>query len=238
MDENLAHCSYEAGILEDPNTSPPKDMWKLTVDPIDAPNEPEDVTIDFEKGIPVKITSESQKPATDATALFLEANRLARKHGVGRIDIVENRFIGLKSRGCYETPGLTILRNAHIDLEGLTLDREIRALRDQFVTVGYSKILYNGLYFSPEREFLEASIKESQKTVNGQVRLRLYKGNCIVLGRSSQTEKLYDESESSMDEIGSFEPVETGGFIKVQAIRLKKYGQAKQERGEDLVFRR
>ena len=233
MDENLAHCSYEAGILEDPNTTPPTDMWKLTSDPItQAPDEPEDVVIEFEKGLPVSLTAKSVKKTTAPLDIFLAANTLARKHGVGRIDIVENRFIGLKSRGCYETPGLTILRNAHIDLEGLTLDREIRALRDQFVTVSYSKILYNGLYFSPEREFLEASIQESQKTVNGQVRLRLYKGNCIVLGRSSQTEKLYDESESSMDEIGSFEPSETGGFIKVQAIRLKKYGQMKAEKGE------
>ena len=237
MDENLAHCSYEAGILEDPDTEPPADMWKLTADPLtNAPDEPEDVTIDFEKGIPVKITSKSQN-ATEPTALFLAANALARKHGVGRIDIVENRFIGLKSRGCYETPGLTILRNAHIDLEGLTLDREIRALRDQFVTIGYSRILYNGLYFSPEREFLEASIIESQKPVNGTVRLKLYKGNCIVIGRSSKTSKLYDASESSMDEIGSFEPSETGGFIKVQAIRLKKYGEAKKEEGVDLVKR-
>lgn len=233
MDENLAHCSYEAGILEDPNTTPPNDMWKLTSDPItQAPNEPEDVVIEFEKGLPVSLTAKSVKKTTAPLDIFLAANTLARKHGVGRIDIVENRFIGLKSRGCYETPGLTILRNAHIDLEGLTLDREIRALRDQFVTVSYSKILYNGLYFSPEREFLEASIKESQKSVNGQVRLRLYKGNCIILGRSSETEKLYDESESSMDEIGSFEPSETGGFIKVQAIRLKKYGQMKAEKGE------
>ena len=133
------------------------------------------------------------------------------------------------SRAAAETPGLTILRNAHIDLEGLTLDREVRALRDQFVTVNCSKILYNGLFFPPEREYFEASIKESQKSVNGQVRLRLYKINCIVLGRSSKTEKLYDASESSMDEIGTFEPVETGGFIKVLAIRLKKYGQKKQE---------
>lgn len=235
MDENLAHCSYEAGILEDPNTTPPTDMWKLTSDPItQAPDEPEDVVIEFQKGLPVSLTAKSVKKTTAPLDIFLAANTLARKHGVGRIDIVENRFIGLKSRGCYETPGLTILRNAHIDLEGLTLDREIRALRDQFVTVNYSKILYNGLYFSPEREFLEASITESQKSVNGQVRLRLYKGNCIVLGRSSQTEKLYDESESSMDEIGSFEPSETGGFIKVQAIRLKKYGLMKAEKGERL----
>ena len=235
MDENLAHCSYEAGILENPDTEPPRDMWKLTADPMSAPNEPEDVTIEFEKGLPVKITSSSQGTKTKPTELFLAANALARKHGVGRIDIVENRFIGLKSRGCYETPGLTILRLAHMDLEGLTLDREIRALRDQFVTIGWSRVLYNGLFFSPEREFLEASIVESQKSVNGQVRLRLYKGNCIVIGRSSQTEKLYDESESSMDEIGSFEPVESGGFIKVQAIRLKKYGQMKIERGEKLL---
>jgi len=235
MDENLAHCSYEAGILEDPNTSPPEDMWKLTVDPItQAPDEPEDVTIQFEKGIPVKISSKSQGEKTDPTSLFLAANALARKHGIGRIDIVENRFIGLKSRGCYETPGLTILRMAHIDIEGLTLDREIRALRDQFVTIGWSRILYNGLYFSPEREFLESSIVESQKQVNGEVRLKLYKGNTIVLGRSSKTSKLYDMSESSMDEIGSFEPSETGGFIKVQAIRLKKYGEAKKEAGERL----
>lgn len=238
MDENLAHCSYEAGILEDPNMSPPADMWKLTADPIvNAPNEPEDVTIDFEKGIPVKISS-TTVTASDPTQLFLAANQLARKHGVGRIDIVENRFIGLKSRGCYETPGLTILRTAHIDLEGLAMDREIRALRDQFVTIGYSRILYNGLYFSPEREFLEASIVESQKPVNGQVRLKLYKGNCFVVGRSSKTSKLYDMEESSMDEIGSFEPSETGGFIKVQAIRLKKYGEAKKDAGEDLVARK
>lgn len=235
MDENLAHCSYEAGILEDPDTSPPSDMWKLTADPIlSAPNEPEDVVIEFEKGIPVKLTSPSTGTQTDPTELFLAANALARKHGVGRIDIVENRFIGIKSRGCYETPGLTILRNAHIDIEGLTLDREVRALRDQFVTISYSRVLYNGLYFSPEREFLESSIIASQKSVNGQVRLRLYKGNTIVLGRSSKTEKLYDEQESSMDEIGSFEPNETGGFIKVQAIRLKKYGQMKAEKGERL----
>lgn len=116
----------------------------------------------------------------------------------------------------------------------MTLDREVRALRDQFVTFNWSRILYNGLWFSPEREFLQSSIIESQKSVNGQVRLRLYKGNCIVLGRSSQTERLYDASESSMDEIGSFEPIEAGGFIKVQAIRLKKYGQSKAEKGERL----
>jgi len=234
MDENLAHCSYEAGILEDPDVTPPKDMWKLSVDPEDAPAQPEDFTLHFEKGLPIGLETENGGFVTDPLDLFLGVNSIARKHGVGRIDIVENRFIGLKSRGCYETPGLTCLRAAHIDLEGLVLDREVRALRDQFVTFNYAKILYNGLYFSPEREFLEEAIISSQKTVNGKVRCRCYKGSFTVLGRSSKTEKLYDMSESSMDEIGDFAPSETTGFISVQAIRLKKYGLKKQESGEAL----
>lgn len=231
MDENLAHCSYEAGILEDPDVTPPEDMWKLTADPLQAPAQPEYFTLHFDKGLPVKLEytdskSQQAKVATDSLELFLTANAIARRHGVGRIDIVENRFIGLKSRGCYETPGLTCLRAAHLDLEGLVLDREVRALRDQFITYNFAKILYNGLYFSPEREFISAAIPASQKSVNGQVRCRVYKGSFAVLGRSSQTEKLYDMSESSMDELGStFEPVDTTGFISVQAIRLKKYGQ-------------
>jgi len=233
MDENLAHCSFEAGILEDPDMTPEDDMWKLTVNPLDAPDKPEDFTVVFEKGIPTKLIING-KTVTGSLELFLEANAIARRHGVGRIDIVENRFIGLKSRGCYETPGLTILRSAHIDIEGLVMDREVRALRDQFVTFNYAKILYNGLYFSPEREFLEESIIASQKNVNGQVRCRVYKGSFSVLGRSSDTEKLYDASESSMDEIGAFEPSDTTGFISVQAIRLKKYGAAKAEKGERL----
>ena len=143
MDENLAHCSYEAGILEDPDTTPPADMWKLTADPTQAPDQGQDFTLFFEKGLPVKLIYEEdgqKKTVTDSVELFLTANAIARKHGVGRIDIVENRFIGLKSRGCYETPGLTMLRSAHIDLEGLVLDREVRALRDQFVTFNYAKV--------------------------------------------------------------------------------------------------
>jgi len=235
MDENLAHCSYEAGILEDPNTTPPEDMWKLTTDPTKAPDQPEDFTVHFEKGLPVKLEHSGGKVATDAVDLFLTANALARKHGVGRIDIVENRFIGLKSRGCYETPGYTMLRAAHIDLEGLVMDREVRALRDQFVTFNYAKLLYNGLYFSPEREFLEDSIVSSQKSVNGAVRCRAYKGMFSVLGRWSETEKLYDESESSMDEIGDFAPSDTTGFISVNAIRLKKFGKKMEEEGRSLV---
>ncbi|TKA73413.1 Argininosuccinate synthase [Cryomyces minteri] len=236
MDENLAHCSYEAGILEDPDTTPPEDMWKLTVDPMKAPDTPEDFTLFFKAGLPVKLVySEkgSQKTVEDPLELFLAANAIARRNGVGRIDIVENRFIGLKSRGCYETPGLSCLRSAHIDLEGLVLDREVRALRDQLVTFNYAKILYNGLYFSPEREYLEDCIVASQKSVN--VRCRCYKGSFTVLGRSSETEKLYDASESSMDEIGDFAPSDTTGFISVQAIRLKKYGKKMEEMGQSLV---
>jgi len=237
MDENMAHCSYEAGILEDPNVTPPEDMWKLTVDPTKAPDAPEDFTIHFKKGLPVKLDYESGKSVTEPVELFLTANAIARRHGVGRVDIVENRFIGLKSRGCYETPGLTMLRAAHIDIEGLVLDREVRALRDQFTTFNYAKILYNGLYFSPEREFLEDSITSSQKTVNGSVRCRAYKGMFSVIGRWSDTEKLYDESESSMDEIGDFAPQDTTGFISVNAIRLKKYGNKMEEEGRSLVKR-
>ncbi|CAD6576518.1 MAG: argininosuccinate synthetase [Alectoria sarmentosa] len=189
MDENLAHCSFEAGILENPDTT-----WKLTVDPLKAPDEPTDFTLEFTKGIPTRLEfheNGEKKTVTDSVLLFLTTNAIAKRNGVGRIDILENRFVGLKSRGCYETPGLTCLRSAHIDLEGLTLDREVRALRDQFVTFNYSRILY-------------------------------------------KTEKLYDENESSMDEIGDFAPSETGGFIGVQAIRLKKYGSMKLDAGEKM----
>lgn len=231
-DENLAHISFEAGILEDPDTTPPKDMWKLTVDPLDAPNTPEDFTVHFELGIPTKITYEGGKTVTEPVALFEVANKIARRNGVGRIDIVENRFIGIKSRGCYETPGLTILRTAHIDLEGLVLDREVRAIRDNFVTPTFSRILYNGLYFSPEGEYTRALIAPSQISVNGQVRVRAYKGSLTILGRSSETEKLYDATEASMDELTDFDPTDTTGFIAVMSIRVKKYGDAKIAKGE------
>ena len=234
MDENLAHCSYEAGILEDPNTTPPDDMWKLTTSPASAPSQPEDFTVTFEAGKPTKLTTSSGTTTNGPLELFLAANALARRHGIGRIDIVENRFIGIKSRGCYETPGLTILWVAHMDLEGLTLDREVRALRDQFATVGWSRCLYNGLYFSPEREYLERAVVAAQEGVTGQVRCRAFKGHVSILGRSSETANLYDMSESSMDEIGAFEPSDTTGFIAVQAIRLKKYGAMKADKGERL----
>lgn len=234
MDENLAHCSYEAGILEDPNITPPADMWKLTDSPLNAPNTPEEFTLSFEKGIPSKLVTPSNQTVTGSLDIFTTLNAIGRKHGIGRVDIVENRFIGIKSRGCYDSPAMTILRAAHVDLEGLVLDREVRSLRDQFVTFTWSKLLYNGLYFSPEREFIEKSVVASQDTVNGTVRLCAYKGAVSVLGRYSETEKLYSAEESSMDTLTDFSPVDTTGFIGISKIRLAKYGQAKADAGESL----
>ncbi|KAJ7308517.1 argininosuccinate synthetase [Mycena albidolilacea] len=231
-DENLFHISYEAGILEDPNTTPPTDMWKLTTALEDAPQKPESISIEFAAGLPTKLTvPDAGKTYTDAVEIFDALNALGRTHGIGRIDIVENRFIGVKSRGCYESPGATILRAAHVDLEGLTLDRNVRALRDQFVTIELSRILYNGHFFTPEREFIVSAIPASQRTVNGLVRLKLYKGNVVVEGRES-SEGLYDERQSSMDEMGGFEPTDTTGFIQIQSIRIKKWAQANIRRRE------
>lgn len=231
-DENLFHISYEAGILEDPNTTPPDDMWKLTASPENAPTEPERIAIEFKEGLPVKVVvPKDAKEYTDAVDIFNVLNALARKHGIGRIDIVENRFIGVKSRGCYESPAATILRVAHMDLEGLTLDRNVRALRDQFTTIALSRILYNGHFFSPEREFITSSIPSSQRTVNGIVRLKLYKGNTVVEGRESN-EGLYDAAQSSMDELGGFEPTDTTGFIAIESIRIKKWAQSKLAKGQ------
>jgi argininosuccinate synthase len=230
-DENLFHISYEAGILEDPNTTPPDDMWKLTTSLQDAPAEPEQLSIEFKAGLPVKVVIANQTPLTDPVDIFLALNAVARKHGVGRIDIVENRFIGVKSRGCYESPAATILRVAHMDIEGLTLDRNVRALRDQFVTIELARILYNGHFFTPEREFVTSAIPASQRTVNGTVRLKLYKGNVVVIGRYSD-EGLYDEHQSSMDELGGFEPTDTTGFIQIESIRIKKWGQANARKGQ------
>ncbi|EHK18551.1 uncharacterized protein TRIVIDRAFT_78160 [Trichoderma virens Gv29-8] len=234
QDENLVHTSFESGVLEKPELEPPADLWTRTVDPRDAPDEPLKFSIHFEKGIPVKLEVGTET-TTGSLELFKAVNKIGHDHGVGRVDIVESRFIGLKSRGCYDTPGLTILRLAHIDLEGLTLDSHVRRLRDQFVTTEWSRCLYNGMYFSPEREFLENSITFSQKGVNGKVNMMVYKGSAYVIGRSSETSNLYSETEASMDTLEGFSPEDTSGFIAIQAIRLKKYGAQKIIDGEPLT---
>ncbi|KAK5993768.1 Argininosuccinate synthase [Cladobotryum mycophilum] len=232
MDDNLVHCSYESGILEDPDHTPPKDLWTRTVDPVDAPDKPEEFTIKFEKGIPVSVIT-ANKEETDSLELFKLLNKIGHDHGVGRIDIVEDRFVGLKSRGCYDTPGLTIARLAHIDLEGICLDARVRRIRDG-LTMEWSHCLYNGMYFSPEREFLDNSIQFAQRNVNGQVRLLAYKGNVYTLGRSSTTSNLYSETAASMDSLEGFSPMDTSGFIAIQAIRLESYGLQKIKDGEPL----
>ncbi|CAG9943521.1 unnamed protein product [Clonostachys rosea f. rosea IK726] len=214
MDENIVH-------LEDPNTAPPKNMWKMTVDPIDAPDKPYHFSIDFEKGIPVKVTTEDGTVATESVELYKLLNKIGHD--------------GLKSRGCYDSPAATILRLAHIDLEGLTLDSKVRELRDTFVTTAWSRQLYNGMYFSPEREFTEKSIVAAQDGVNGTVKLMAYKGNAYTVGRSSETSNLYSEEDASMDSLDTFSPLDTTGFIAIQAIRLKKYGEAKIASGNSLI---
>ncbi|KFH48117.1 Argininosuccinate synthase-like protein [Hapsidospora chrysogenum ATCC 11550] len=235
MDENVVHCSYEAGILEDPDHTPPDELWKMTISPMQAPDKPYHFTIDFEKGIPVKVTTEDKKEVTEAVELFKLLNKIGHDNGVGRIDIVENRFTNLKSRGCYDTPGLTIARLAHLDLEGLVMDARVRELRDQFVTTSWSRQLYNGMYFSPEREFIENSILHSQEVVNGKVRMMAYKGNVYVIGRSSETSNLYSEDDASMDSLDTFTPQDSTGFININAMRLKKYGEARIAQGKPLT---
>ncbi|KAF4944352.1 hypothetical protein FSARC_14700 [Fusarium sarcochroum] len=221
MDDNLAHCSYEAGVLEDPDVTPPEDMWTRTVSPLQAPDTPLDLTVHFEKGIPVKVEVPSTKTtSTDSVELFRLLNSLGKEHGVGRIDIVESRFIGLKSRD--DSPCMTILRLAKLSIESLTLDGRVRTLRDN-LSKQWSEILYNGMYFSPEQAFLQPSLEHAVQRVNGEVRLRLYKGQVYCLGRKSP-EILYSEEDASMDSLTTFDPSETTGFIAIQAIRLKKYG--------------
>lgn len=233
MDENLVHCSYEAGILEDPSLPPPDNVWVMTKSPKEAPEAPQEFSIHFDKGIISKVVV-GDEVVTDSVAAFKRLNQIGYEHGIGRVDIVENRFIGLKSRGCYDTPGLTIARLAHIDLEGLVMDSRVRELRDQFTSLAYAKILYNGFYFSPEREFVENSIVFSQRNVTGEVKLAAYKGNAYVLGRSSNASNLYSEQDASMDSLEGFSPMDTTGFIAIQAIRLKKFGQQKIIDGEPL----
>jgi len=223
MDENLLHCSYEAGVLENPAKSPPENMFHVCKNLDETKTSKDQLRISFAGGIPSKIESLTDGTVVEgALEMFKYLNKLGAEHGIGRIDMVENRFVGMKSRGCYETPGLTILRTAHIDLEGLTMDREVRRMKQQ-LSLQFADKVYNGFWFSPEMEFLINAISFSQKYVNGDVDVTLFKGNCRVNCRRSET-SLYNEELASMDVEGSqYDAADADGFIKINAVRLRAY---------------
>ena len=217
MDANLLHISYEGGVLEDPGTEPDEDMWRWTVSPEDAPDEPQTIEIAYQHGDAVAVDGESLSPAGVIRVL----NEIGGRHGIGRSDIVENRFIGMKSRGCYETPGGTLLLKAHRAMESITLDREVTHLRDELMP-RYARMIYNGFWWSPERRVLQALIDESQNVVNGSVSLKLYKGGVQVVARSSATDSLYDADIVTFDEDGgAYEQSDATGFIRLNALRLR-----------------
>jgi len=218
-DENVMHRSYEAGLLEDPDAAPPGDMFKLTRALEDTPDTPERIVVRFTDAMPVAVERlEDGTVITDPVELLGYLNQIGGKHGIGRIDIVENRFVGIKSRGVYETPGGTILHAALRDLEGIAMDREVRRLRDM-LSPRFAEIIYNGFWFSPEMDFIEAAFRKSSELIDGQVRLRLFKGNVIVEGRSSPS-SLYDQDLSSMDIPGGYDQEDARGFIRINALRL------------------
>ncbi|MDG2307410.1 MAG: argininosuccinate synthase [Candidatus Binatia bacterium] len=214
-DRNLLHMSFEGGILEDPWREPYDDMFVMTKSPQEAPAEPEYVEIDYEAGDAVAVNGERLSPA----ALLAKLNELGGKHGVGRIDIVENRYVGMKSRGVYETPGGTILYLAHQAVESLTLDREAMHLRDSLVP-RYADMVYNGFWFAPEREMLQALVDESQKPVTGTARMKLYRGNVSIVGRKA-ARSLYDADIASFDEAGGYQQSDATGFISLTGLRLR-----------------
>lgn len=214
-DRNLLHISYEGGILEDPWLEPYSDMFMLSVSPEQAPDKAEYVEIDYEAGNPVAINGERLSPA----ALLAKANELGGKHGVGRVDLVENRYVGMKSRGVYETPGGTILHVAHRAVESLTLDREVLHLRDSLIS-RYAEMVYYGYWFAPEREMLQITIDEAQKNVTGTARLKLYKGNVIVAGRKSD-KTLYNPQVATFEAGGDYRQADAEGFIRLNALRLR-----------------
>ncbi len=225
-DENLLHMSYESGILEDAACKPNKDMFKLTKSPKDAPDKEIEIIIEFNKGIPIKVTNiTNKKEVTGSLKLFSYLNKLAGENGIGRIDIVENRHVGIKSRGVYETPAGTILFKAHHDLESITLDKDVIHLKELMSPI-IAKLIYNGFWFSPEMEILMAAINKSQKNVTGKVFLTLYKGNLIVKGRESKF-SLYNESLASMDIIGGYDQKDAAGFIKIIGLKFKIKGGKK-----------
>ncbi|MEW6722163.1 MAG: argininosuccinate synthase [Candidatus Micrarchaeota archaeon] len=218
-DANLMHISYESGVLEDPAAAPPEDIFEWTKSPKDAPDRETVLEIHFRDGIPVKVVNAGDRTEkTDPLELFIYLNELGAQNGVGRIDIVENRFVGIKSRGVYETPAATILRAAHMDIEAVAMDREVMRLRDM-LEPKFSELVYNGFWFSPEMDFLMAAINKSQEVIDGVVRLSLYKGNITIKGRESPS-SLYDKELSSMNIEGGFDQTDSVGFIKINAIRL------------------
>jgi argininosuccinate synthase len=217
MDANLLHISYEGGILEDPNFEPEANMWRLTVSPEKAPGKPQVVELTYQKGDVVAIDGVAMSPATVLSTL----NQIGGKHGIGRLDKVENRYVGMKSRGCYETPGGTILLAGHRAIESITLDREVLALKDDLMP-RYARLVYNGYWFSPERELLQTLIDKSQDTVNGTVRLKLYKGTIMCVGRDSATDSLFDKTISTFDDDGgAYNQADAAGFIKLNALRMR-----------------
>jgi argininosuccinate synthase len=217
MDANLLHISYEGDNLEDPWAEAQEDMWRWSVSPENAPDKPTYIEITYEKGDPVALDGKKLSPATMLETL----NKLAGDNGIGRLDIVENRYVGMKSRGCYETPGGTIMLSAHRAMESLTLDREAAHLKDELMP-RYAKLVYNGYWWSPEREMLQQMIDTSQEHVNGTVRMKLYKGAATVVGRKSETDSLFDESIATFeDDAGAYDQKDAEGFIKLNALRLK-----------------
>jgi argininosuccinate synthase len=235
IDENLFHTSYESGILEDAMCPPNDSMFKMTVSPKSAPDTPEIFRVEFAKGIPVKVTNLSDNTeVTDSLELFLYCNKIAGKHGIGRIDIVENRFVGIKSRGVYETPGGTVLRAAHMDLEGICMDREVKRISD-YLSNEFSRLCYNGFWFAPEMELIRHALDYSQRDISGIVEIELYKGNVTIRGRQSP-KALYNADLASMDiegggEAFDYNPADANGFIRINAVRLKAYAamRAKNE---------
>ncbi len=216
MDANLLHISYEGGVLEDTWAESEEDMWRWSVSPEAAPDTPEEVTLTYQRGDIVAINGEAMSPAQVLETL----NRMGGAHGIGRIDIVENRYVGMKSRGCYETPGGTIMLRAHRAIESITLDREAAHLKDELMP-RYARLIYNGYWWAPERRMLQAAIDESQTNVNGEVRLKLYKGNVSVMGRRSD-DSLFDESVATFeDDAGAYDQQDADGFIKLNALRLR-----------------
>jgi argininosuccinate synthase len=221
MDANLLHISYEGYDLEDPWCEPGEDMWRWTLSPEQAPDKPTCLELTFEHGDPVALDGEAMSPAD----LLAELNRIGGENGIGRDDIVENRYVGMKSRGCYETPGGTILLKAHRAMESLTLDREAAHLKDELMP-RYASLVYNGYWFSPEREMLQAAIDQTQQVVNGVVRLKLYKGNVMLVGRKSETNSLFDESIATFEEdAGAYDQGDATGFIRLNALRLRVAGR-------------